>query len=137
MARTENHSFPIAVCAAIIVRQGQVLITRRPEGKRLGGFWEFPGGKIDTGESPHAALIRELKEELDISVSVDQIFETVYHRYDWGAALILAYLCHWDSGTIKHLEVADHQWVRPENFSDYNILPADQPILDKLRAALN
>jgi len=133
MSEIEINPFPIAVCAAIIVHQGRILITQRPEDKRLGGFWEFPGGKIDARESPHAALIRELKEELDISISVGNIFETVYHRYDWGAALILAYECSWKGGDIRHLEVADHKWVKPEEFSDYNILPADQPILAKLR----
>lgn len=128
---------PVAVCAAVIVRKGKVLITLRPRGKRLGGFWEFPGGKVDSGETPEQALVREIEEELDITISVGEKFETVYHDYDWGRVMILAYLCRWDSGEIRHLEVADHRWVTPQQFSEYNILPADQPILAKLAVLLS
>lgn len=127
---------PVQVCAAVIIDQDKVLITLRPEGKRFGGFWEFPGGKVDPGETPRQALVRELKEELDIEVKIDDIFKTVNHRYDWGSVMILAYLCQWQGGTIKHLEVADHRWVTARQFTDYNILPADQPILQKLQARL-
>lgn len=108
-------------------------MTERPIDKQQGGFWEFPGGKIDPGESPHRSLKRELREELDIEIEVGPVLETVYHHYEWGSVLIIAYLCRWRSGEIKHLEVADHAWVKPEQFADYKILPADQPILAKLR----
>ncbi len=127
------RQIPLAVCAAIIFDRGKVLITKRPAGKRLGGYWEFPGGKIEHRESPHQALIRELREELDIGISVHGFFASVHHRYDWGAALILAYLCHWEEGQIKHLEVAAHRWVEVEQLSDFRMLPADQPILERLR----
>lgn len=134
MTTVHSNPLPVAVCAAIIVQQGKVLITLRPNGKRLGGYWEFPGGKIDGRESPHQALKRELKEELNIDISVGKIFTTVYYHYDWGNALIFAYLCTWDSGEIDHLEVADHRWIKPEELKNYNILPADKPILEKLQA---
>lgn len=124
---------PLAVCAAVIEEQGKTLLTERPADKQQGGFWEFPGGKIDPGESPHQALKRELREELAIEIEVGPVLETVYHHYAWGSVLIIAYLCHHRSGEIRHLEVADHAWVEPEQFSEYLILPADQPILDKLR----
>lgn len=133
----QKNSQPVKVCAAIIIDQGKVMITLRPEGKRHGGFWEFPGGKVDPGESPDQALVRELKEELDINININELFETISYCYDWGEVLILAYLCDWQSGQIKHLEVADHRWVTPEQFTDYNILPADQPILVKLKAFLS
>lgn len=133
----QNNAQPVEVCAAVIINQGKVLITLRPAGKRHGGFWEFPGGKIDKGESPDQALVRELKEELDIAISIGELFESVTYSYDWGKVLILAYLCHWQSGDIKNLEVADHQWVTPEQFSDFNILPADKPILAKLEVLLS
>ncbi len=126
------ENLPLAVCAAVIEHQGKILLTKRPADKQQGGFWEFPGGKIDPGESPHYSLIRELREELDIEIEVGPVLETVYHHYDWGSVLIIAYLCEWLSGEIKHLEVADHAWVEPSSFVDYKILPADQPILDKL-----
>ena len=135
--KRQNKSQPVKVCAAIIIDQGKVMITLRPEGKRHAGFWEFPGGKVDPGESPDQALVRELKEELDINVKIDELFETVSYCYDWGEVLILAYLCDWQSGQIKHLEVADHRWITPEQFTNYNILPADQPILVKLKEFLS
>lgn len=125
---------PLAVCAAVIEQQGKVLLTKRPSDKQQGGFWEFPGGKIDSGESPHQSLRRELREELAIEINVGPLLETVYHHYEWGSVLIIAYLCSWQSGEIRHLEVADHAWVTPEQFANYQILPADQPILNKLRA---
>lgn len=124
---------PLAVCAAVIEHQGKYLLTERPANKQQGGYWEFPGGKIDPGESPHQALKRELREELDISIEIGPLLETVHYHYAWGSVLIIAYLCQHCSGEIKHLEVADHAWVAPEQFDRYPILPADQPILAKLQ----
>ncbi|MCK5914195.1 MAG: (deoxy)nucleoside triphosphate pyrophosphohydrolase [Desulfuromusa sp.] len=132
MVNNDNKTPPIEVCAAVIRHQGKVLITLRPEDKRLGGYWEFPGGKIEAGESPQFALVRELREELDIEIIVGALLETVDHCYEWGNVRILAYLCSWKSGKIKHLEVADHCWVAPTNLLDYDILAADQPIIEKL-----
>ncbi|MCF6266012.1 MAG: 8-oxo-dGTP diphosphatase MutT [Desulfuromusa sp.] len=133
MINNNNPKKPVEVCAAIIQHQEKVLITLRPEDKRLGGYWEFPGGKIETGESPQFALVRELHEELDIEIRVGSLLETVHHSYEWGTVLILAYLCTWKSGEIKHLEVADHCWVAPANLLNYDILEADQPIIKKLQ----
>ena len=125
---------PVAVGAAIIAHQGKILITLRPQNKRLGGYWEFPGGKLEEGETPQDALARELKEELDITIEVGPILTTVYHRYDWGSALILAYRCHYRGGIIKNLEVADHCWVEPPDLLSYDILPADRPIIELLQS---
>ena len=127
-------TLPLAVCAAVIEHRGTILLTQRPADKQQGGFWEFPGGKIEAGESPHQALKREIREELAIEISVGPVLETVYHRYDWGTVLIIAYQCTWLAGEIKHLEVADHALVEPEKLSAYNILPADQPIIDTLQS---
>ncbi|MEA3363034.1 MAG: (deoxy)nucleoside triphosphate pyrophosphohydrolase [Thermodesulfobacteriota bacterium] len=132
MINNNNPKPPVEVCAAIIQHQEKVLITLRPEDKRLGGYWEFPGGKIETGESPQSALVRELREELDIEIVVGPLLETVSHCYEWGNVLILAYLCTWKSGKIKHLEVSDHCWVAAANLLDYAILEADLPIIEKL-----
>lgn len=132
---TDNSNFkqPVQVCAAVVLHQQKILLTLRPEDKKLGGYWEFPGGKIEAGESPQCALQRELREELDIEIAVGTLLETVYHSYAWGDVKILAYACTWKSGTIKHLEVAGHSWVAPENLLDYDILTADQPIIRKLQ----
>ena len=128
---------PIEVCAAVIYQQNNILITLRPPDKKLGGYWEFPGGKIEAQEPPKAALKRELREELDIEVTVGELLETVHHSYDWGNVVIYAYWCRWTAGEIKHLEVADHCWVAAERLHDYDILAADQPIIQKIQEQLS
>jgi 8-oxo-dGTP diphosphatase len=132
MIDDSNLKQPVHVCAAVILHQNKILLTLRPDDKKLGGYWEFPGGKIEAGESPQFALRRELQEELDIEIGVGELLETVHHSYEWGNVKILAYACTWKSGTIKHLEVADHCWVAPENLLNYDILAADRPIINKL-----
>ena len=104
---------PLLVTAAVIFNDDKVLITRRPDGKRHAGFWEFPGGKVDPGESPEEALHRELREELDAEIKVKGIYQVVYHRYDWGPVLIMAYECHIISETLRDLGVEEHRWILP------------------------
>lgn len=124
---------PLIVTAAIISRDGEILITRRPEGKRQGGLWEFPGGKLEGGESPAACLCREIREELDLTIRVDTLFDVVHHRYDWGDILLLAYRCTPLSASIRNLQVAEHRWVSPEALGDFPFLAADEPIIARLR----
>jgi len=124
---------PLLVTAAIIEKRGQVLITQRLNGSRHAGRWEFPGGKLEPGESPREALQREIREELDLEVTAGEVVETLYHRYDWGAVLILAYRCQIEHGTLRHIEVADHRWVTPEQMNDYDFLEADLPLIEKLQ----
>lgn len=123
---------PLIVTAAVIRRNGKILITRRPDGKPQGGLWEFPGGKLHGGESPQEGLRRELVEELALEIEVGGIFEVVYHRYDWGPVLILAYNCRPVGGAIRNLEVAEHRWVPPGQIDAFDLLPADRPIVRKL-----
>lgn len=123
---------PLLVTAAVIFDGEKVLITRRPDNKRHPGMWEFPGGKVDPGESPQQALHREIREELDAAVEVEGIFEVVYHRYDWGPVLILAYSCRLVSTSLHNIGVAEHRWVHPREFASFSILPADRPILGRL-----
>lgn len=118
------------VTAAVICRNGKILITQRPEGKAHAGFWEFPGGKLEDGEDPIASLHREIEEEIGVRIRIGEIIEVVHHVYHNGTFLILAYLCELIEGEIRHLEVADHCWIDPEQASQYNLLPADQPIID-------
>lgn len=132
MPETKARTLPIAVCAAVIIHQGKILLTKRPAHKPHGGYWEFPGGKIDQDESPHQSLQRELKEELAIDISIGPVLETVFYHYSWGSVLIIAYQCDWLHGEIQHLEVSDHQWVTPNALFDYQILPADRPIVEKI-----
>jgi len=123
---------PLLVTAAVVFNGEKVLLTRRPDDKSHPGFWEFPGGKIDPGESPEQALCREMREELDVEVRVSGIYEVVFYRYDWGPVLILAYKCQLLTDTLRDLGVAEHRWVLPHEMVSFNILPADQPIIDRL-----
>ena len=129
---TEQTGMPLLVTAAVVFDGEKVLLTRRPNDKSHPGFWEFPGGKVDPGESPEQALCREMREELDVEVRVSGIYEVVFHRYDWGPVLILAYKCELLTDTLRDLGVAEHRWVLPREMVNFNILPADQPIIDRL-----
>jgi len=124
---------PLIVTAAIIVRDDCVLITRRPAGSRHAGFWEFPGGKLEDGESPEQCLARELLEELDLPIAVGELVDAVYYEYDWGPVLILAYRARPLANTIRNLEVAEHCWVSLELIDTYQLLPADAPLVAKLK----
>ena len=130
--RTVQTEMPLLVTAAVVFDGAKVLLTRRPDDKRHPGFWEFPGGKIDPGESPEQALCREMLEELDVEVRVSGIYEVVFYRYEWGPVLILAYQCELLTDTLRDLGVAEHRWVLPREMVNFNILPADQPIIDRL-----
>lgn len=123
---------PLLVTAAVVFDGENVLITRRPGDKRHPGLWEFPGGKVDPGESPEEALRREIREELDAEIQVGEIFEVAFYRYDWGPVLILAYSCRLLSASIRNLGVAEHRWVHPRELPGYPILPADQAMVDRL-----
>jgi len=131
-SRTGQTEMPLLVTAAVVFDGEKVLLTRRPDDKRHPGFWEFPGGKVDPGESPEQALCREMLEELDVEVRVSGIYEVVFYRYEWGPVLILAYQCELLSDTLRDLGVAEHRWVLPREMVNFNILPADQPIIDRL-----
>lgn len=123
---------PLIVTAALLRRNSRILITKRPADKQQGGFWEFPGGKLHSDETPQQALQRELREELDLEAEIGAIFEVVYHRYDWGPVLILVYECLPLSTVIRNLEVDEHRWITLEELPEYDLLPADRPIVDKL-----
>lgn len=125
---------PLLVTAAIIEHDARVLVTKRPATGRQGGMWEFPGGKLEPGESPAQALERELLEELDLPVTVGTIFDVVYHRYDWGPILLLAYRCHPAHLHIHNLQVAEHRWLEPRKLEDLPFLPADGPLVARLVA---
>jgi len=125
---------PVVVAAAVIIRDGRVLLTRRAAGQHLAGLWEFPGGKLEDGESPEAALVRECEEECGIEVEVAGILEVTHHRYPDKEVLLLFYRCELRAGEVRHLQVADHAWVPPENLGDYSLPPADEPVVARIRS---
>ena len=122
------------VVAAVIVRDGRVLLTRRLEGQHLAGLWEFPGGKLEGGESPEEALVRECREECGIEVEVGEIVDVTYHRYPEKDVLLLFYRCALRAGEVRHLQVADHAWVAPSELDDYPLPPADERVIARIRA---
>lgn len=124
---------PLIVTAAIIRRGEEILVTLRPEGKRHAGLWEFPGGKIEGTETPEAALQREIAEELGLTVVVRALFDVVHYCYDWGAVLILAYECLPSSTSVQNLQVAEHRWVTAAGLDQLPFLPADVPLITKLK----
>lgn len=122
----------IQVVAAIIFNHNEVLIAKRNKEKRLGGFWEFPGGKIEKGETPEESLRREIKEELDIEIKIiDKFGENVYDYQDFEINLI-AYKAEIASGRIVAKEHEAWQWVKIEELGVYEFAPADVVFVEKL-----
>ncbi len=124
----------VAACA-LIDSDGRVLLARRPEGKPLAGLWEFPGGKVHPGETPEAALIRELKEELAIDVAESCLAPFTFgsHGYEKFHLLMPLYLCRKWEGVVTPVEGQKLAWVRPQKFGDYPMPPADKPLVALLR----
>jgi 8-oxo-dGTP diphosphatase len=126
------------VAVALIDPDGRVLIAKRPEGKQLAGMWEFPGGKVEPGERPEQALIRELKEELGIDVNEACLAPFVFasHAYESFHLLMPLYLCRRWSGVVTAREHAGLAWVKPNRLGDYPMPPADEPLVAWLRDLL-
>lgn len=135
---TDTLPTVLVVAAALIDTDGRVLIAQRPEGKALAGLWEFPGGKIEPGERPEQALIRELREELGIDVNAACLAPFVFtsHAYDSFHLLMPLYLLRRWSGTVQRREHAALKWVKPSQLSDYPMPPADEPLVAWLRDLL-
>lgn len=119
---------PKVVTAAIIVRNGRVLLTRRAPGQAQEGYWEFPGGKLETGESERACLERELYEELGIEGAAEEHLADSLHRYANGEILLKAYLFRWTKGEMRMTVHDRAAWVLPESLEAYALAPADLPI---------
>lgn len=128
----------LVVAVALIDPDGRVLIAQRPEGKQLAGLWEFPGGKVEPGERPEQALIRELKEELGIDVTEACLAPFVFasHAYDSFHLLMPLYLCRRWSGVVVSHEHAALAWVKPNRLGEYPMPPADEPLVAWLRDLL-
>ena len=125
----------LVAAVALIDGDGRVLLSRRPPGKPLAGLWEFPGGKIESGETPEAALIRELREELTIDVSANCLapFTFASHAYDDFDLLMPLYLCRVWQGIPRPGEGQEMAWVRVEQLAEYAMPPADKPLVAMLR----
>jgi 8-oxo-dGTP diphosphatase len=123
---------------ALVDADGRVLLAQRPAGKPMGGLWEFPGGKVDPGETPEAALIRELGEELGIDVAASCLAPLTFASYTYPDFHLLMplFVCRKWAGTPTAREGQRLAWVRPARLGDYPMPPADTPLVAMLRDLL-
>jgi len=137
-ATAVNRPLLIVVACALIDSQGRVLLGERPQGKNFAGLWEFPGGKVEIGETPEQALIRELEEEIGVKVSEADLQPLNFssHASPDFHLLMPLYLCHSYSGTPQGREGQRLQWVAPEQLEYYPMPQADKPLIAVLQATL-
>ena len=123
----------VAACA-LIDADGRVLIAQRPQGKSMAGLWEFPGGKVEPGEQPEQCLIRELKEELGITVREECLAPLTFasHSYPDFHLLMPLYVCRRWEGIVTAQEQQALKWVRPGELKNYPMPPADEPLISHL-----
>ena len=130
--RGEGGRAATEVVAAVIEREGRILIARRPADRHLGGLWEFPGGKRQPGETPQAALVREIREELDVTVTVGERLEDVAWSYPEKTVSLRFYRCAVE-GEPRAVEGQELAWVAPADLSRYAFPDADQALVARLR----
>ncbi|AGT10034.1 8-oxo-dGTP diphosphatase MutT [Paracoccus aminophilus] len=125
----------LVAAVALIDADGRVLLAQRPEGKSLAGLWEFPGGKVDPGETPEQALIRELQEELGIDTWASCLAPLTFasHTYEDFHLLMPLYACRRWEGIAQPREGQKLAWVRGQDLTDYEMPPADVPLIPILR----
>ena len=135
MRNGKSQDVILVVACALIDIDGRVLLTKRPEGRAMAGLWEFPGGKVETGETPEVALIRELEEELAIDVTQSCLapFTFASHEYETFHLLMPLYICRRWEGDIVPQEGQEMTWVRPNRLRDFPMPPADMPLTAMLR----
>ena len=127
----DHKNLKIVVSIALINNENEILLSKRPEKKHLSGFWEFPGGKIEEGETPEKALIREVKEELNIDINNKCIAPLSFSEFDYNnfQLLLLLYICRrWD-GVPMSMENNKLEWVKPNMLRDYKMPPADDALI--------
>ena len=122
------------VVAALIRRDGRILVSRRRPDQPMPSLWEFPGGKVEPGEAPVAALAREVTEELGCEVEVGRIDEVVFHAYPTFDLVMLVFACRLIRGEPRAETVADIAWVTPSELPSLDLLPADLPLARRLAA---
>lgn len=123
----------INVVAAAIEKDGLIFCAQRPEGKSLAGFWEFPGGKLEEGETPEEALIREIKEEFDSEIEITSYLNEASYEYDFGIVTMKTYLSKLISGDLELLEHQDSKWLPVDRLKELNWAPVDIPAVECLQ----
>lgn len=123
----------LTVTAAILIRNDRVFIGQRKAGKHMADLWEFPGGKLEHGETPQECLAREMQEEFGVEVAVGEFFGESVYEYEHGIIRLLAYVVDWKSGELTPADHQDCRWVAFEDLENYEFVPADRPFVRKLR----
>lgn len=131
MSEVKSRRILLVAACALVDSDGRVLLAQRPEGKQLAGLWEFPGGKVEPGETPEETLIRELQEEIGITTKVACLAPLTFasHTYDDFHLLMPLYVCRRFEGIARGLEGQTLKWVRPKDMRDYPMPPADEPLI--------
>lgn len=124
------------VTAALWIEDGKVFIARRPSGDKLQGKWEFPGGKVEAGETPQECLRREMAEELGIDVAVRDYFGSSIYTYESGCIELMAYFVHYRSGEMNLRAHGEASWVEPADLAAIDFAPADIPLAAALKKYL-
>jgi mutator protein MutT len=128
-----QRSKTIEVSAALIFRDGKLLITKRHASAHLGGLWEFPGGKREPGETFEQCLVREIREELGVEISVGELFESVKHAYPEKTVHLRFFICKLLSGEPQPLDCAAVKWIEQSQLAENKFPAADAQLLDKLK----
>jgi 8-oxo-dGTP diphosphatase len=130
LANTGKRLLLVAACA-LVDADGRVLLAQRPEGKQLAGLWEFPGGKVEPGETPEQCIIRELHEEIGIETDIPCLAPLTFasHSYDDFHLLMPLFVCRRFRGIAQPREGQALKWVRPKQMRDYPMPPADAPLI--------
>ena len=136
ICESTGRTFMKDVTAAVIIENEKVLITRRAADQRHAGWWEFPGGKVEDGESPEACLRRELMEELGVDAHIGDLLAESIFQYETGAIRLLAYCAEIIAGEIRMSVHDEFQWVSAADLAKFKLLPADRPIAEKLGAVM-
>jgi 8-oxo-dGTP diphosphatase len=135
MSADRKRPIVIVAACALLDREGAVLLAQRPPGRPLAGLWEFPGGKVEAGEQPEEALIRELREELGLEIAKEDLTPLTFasHAYPDFHLLMPVYLCRRWQGRLTAHEGQELLWVRPDTLHLYDMPPADAPLKIALR----
>jgi 8-oxo-dGTP diphosphatase len=123
---------PVKVTAAIMAKDGRIIIAQRKSSDHLSGKWEFPGGKIEPGETPEVCLARELKEEFDIDVAIGEFLGSNVHHYGHVSIELMAYQASWVAGAITMNDHKAYRWVTIDQLTEFDFAPADIPFVERL-----
>ena len=134
----KNPTMLFVVAAALTNQAGEILLQRRPEGRQMAGLWEFPGGKVDAGESPESALVRELNEELGINVDPQKLQPMTFasEPLEERNLLLLLYICREWQGEPQPLDAPEIRWLHPSDMHKLPMPPADKPLVVALENLL-